>query len=1062
MTFRTAVIVSALLLALPASRAASADGPDGASPTARLPLGRSLGVYQRRAIERLLAPGAPAAVESLRVCVIRVYFPDRGFVDTHGSFYFDNELRHLAEYWHGASRGEFALSCDLRPEVVRLPAPEAYYGDDEVWSRRMAEILIQVVRETDATIDFSAYDAIAIIHADAGRETDFKDDSRYQLLSGFVSPDEMAEALADTLGTPGVPTNDGAPGDTLYLDNLMVWPEWASQDGYTFGALGIYAYQVGLRLGMIPLYDTTPAGFPDSQGCGNFDIMGYGIYNALGFVPAFPSAFNRYLMGWGETAVVGSGADVRLLDVNAAEPGHPAIVKVPINPSEYYLIENRVHDTNFNGRFDFGDLNGNGVPENEDSLLGAEFDFFITATSNPRPAPDSVVTGSGLLVWHVDETAIRRALDAGGYPNDDRAFKGVDLEEADGIQDLDRPGGGYDFGSYLDAFRAGNNDRFADDTDPSSRTNGGARSGIAFEGISAAAREMGFSVRFSPALDFLRGEIAASLGALAPVVMPSSVDGHDRVILAADSGRILVAEAGMDAWDGSIGELVREPGAEWISTPVSAREGFAGIFVIERGGVLRRYAENGTPLTIDDDATPYTLQLRGGVRGALMAANVDGDADEEILAFSSTADSTYLCVLGAGWSMWPGDQVRKGPFGGEFAVAEGRLASYPASALVDGAEQPDWTGVYFATYRAPSGTPDPSRDGVRLHFLPIYREGPGTLYPEHFMRTAGVTAEPRSLTALAAGDLRGDGAIVAAAALDGGVLCYLQHDVLKGRVELRGERPSSPVLADLDGDGTLETVLRDEAYVYVFSGFGVPATGWPRAIDAAAASAYAGVPPLPPVVGDVDGDGRPDVVVRVGGALRAYDRFGRELAGWPLPGEGASGGGLALLRTETGMLRVADAASLAPVAADGASGPAVTSLRSYGMGRDFPAGQSWPSFRHDGRGSGRQPRSGTSAGERSLVAPGSFIVYPNPVRGSRFTVRLALSKPALVTVTIVNVEGEKIASIRRPHDWPAGSAVPFEQAFDAGAFASGIYIVRVEATASGERFTDAKTFAVVR
>ena len=1050
MTFRTAAIVSAMLLAIAAPPGAPAVSAAEGVSKPLLPRGRSFGVYQRRAIERLLAPGAAAAADSLRVCVIRVYFADREFIETHGSYYFGNELRHLSEYWHGASRGAFALSCDLRPEVVRLAGDEAYYGNDELWSQRMAEILIQVVQETDGAIDFGAYDAVAIIHADAGRETDFKDDSRYQLLSGFVSPEEMAEALADTLGTPGVPTNDGAPGDTLYLDNLMVWPEWATQDGYTFGALGVYAYQVGLRLGMIPLYDTTPADFPDSQGCGNFDLMGYGIYNALGFVPAFPSAFNRYLMGWGKAIEVVSDADVTLPDVNATDPDRTAIVKVPINPSEYYLIENRVHDANFNGRFDFGDLNGNGVPENEDSLLGAEFDFFITATSNPRPAPDSVVTGSGLLVWHVDETAIRRALDAGGYPNDDRAFKGVDLEEADGIQDLDLPGGGYDFGSYLDAFRAGNNNRFADDTDPSSRTNGGAPSGIAVQNVSAAGPEMSFSVRFASALGFHRGEVAASLGALAPVVMRSSVDGPDRVVMAADSGRILVAEAGGGSWDGAIEELVREPGAEWMCTPVSARDGFAGIFVIERGGVLRRYAENGTPLTIDDDATPFALQLRGNVRGALMAADVDGDAEEEILAFSSTADSTYVCVLGA--TSYPAGAKRMGPFGWEFGVVDGRLAALPASAYRDGEEYPSGPGVYVATWRAPQGL-----RYHMLHFLVHYIPP----LPD-VSAIAGVTVEPRNLSALAAGDIDGDGRVEMAAAFEGGALQYFDGDGSLRRVELRGDHPSSPVLADLDGDGTLETILRDESHIYVFSGFGVAATGWPRAIDAPVASAYVRTAAVPPVIGDVDGDGRPDIVVRVGGDLWAYDRSGRAIAGWPLPGEGASGGGLALLRTEAGALRIADVACLEPVAPDGARGAAVASLRAYETERDFPGGQVWPSFRHDGRGSGRQLRSAAEAGSRPLVEPRSFIVYPNPVHGPRFTVRLALSKPARVTVTILNMEGEKVAAIERSHDWPAGSAVPFEAAFDAGAFASGIYIARVEATASGERFADARKFAVVR
>jgi M6 family metalloprotease-like protein len=252
------------------------------------PRGSAVGAYQREAVRRLLE-GRVVAADSLRICVFRVSFTDRDMHPQHDSLYFANELRHLFEYYEGASRGRFELRWELMPGIIQLTGSEAYYGESDLWTERMSEILIQIVLERDGEVDFARYGAVAVIHAGAGRETDFNNDSPYQIYSGFVNPEEMAGALADTLGAPGVPTNDGAPGDTLYLDNLMIWPEEASQDGFAFGSLGIYAYQVGLRLGMVPLFDTTPEDYPDSQGCGNFDLMGYGIYNALGFVPSFPS-----------------------------------------------------------------------------------------------------------------------------------------------------------------------------------------------------------------------------------------------------------------------------------------------------------------------------------------------------------------------------------------------------------------------------------------------------------------------------------------------------------------------------------------------------------------------------------------------------------------------------------------------------------------------------------------------------------------------------------------------------------------------------------------------------
>ena len=43
---------------------------------------------------------------------------------------------------------------------------------------------------------------------------------------------------------------------------------------------------------------TVGSGSPDSQGIGQFGLMGYGLFTAGGLVPAEPCAFNRMLMGW--------------------------------------------------------------------------------------------------------------------------------------------------------------------------------------------------------------------------------------------------------------------------------------------------------------------------------------------------------------------------------------------------------------------------------------------------------------------------------------------------------------------------------------------------------------------------------------------------------------------------------------------------------------------------------------------------------------------------------------------------------------------------------------------
>lgn len=1077
-----------LILLLPEgahSRAATAErGPVRTG----LPRGTAGNAFQRGSLEKLIR-GASRAVDSLDVIVFRVSFADRTFGAQHDSLYCENELRHLTEYYLGASRNVFHLNAELAPGIIPLSGTEAYYGDDALWKERMGEILIELVQKTDSSIDFSRYDAVAVIHADAGQETDFNGDSPGQLWSGFVDPREMAEALKDTLGTPGVPTNDTVNGDTISVDNLMVWPEESSQDGYTFGSLGIYAYQLGLRLGMIPLQDTTPGNFPDSQGIGQFDLMGYGIYNGafqakdykilLSLVPAFPSAFNRYLMGWVEPVVVEGDCTARIVDINTAGSADTALIKIPISPSEYFLIENRVHDTNFNGKFDFIEGNhdsidyvGNAIPENEDTLRGAEFDFFLTETTDLLVSGDSLrITGSGLMIYHVDESVIRRAIESGGYPNDDAIWKGVDIEEADGIQDLDGPGGAFAFGSFYDSFRKGNNDRFGMHTSPSSLSNSGAETGIELDEISASGHFMTFRARFSPPMDFKRGEFAGDCGRLSPIPADIDGDGVEELVMAADTGLIYaVPGAGSADWTGQVTKIADVEGTLWSAPPVLGdvdHNGVIEMFIASQDGTLHAFGPAGALYPIDTDGTPGALKLRGDYASAPIALELDGDPGDEILVLSSTADSTYVCIIGLSRT-WPGTGgIRRGSDGIEMNVGPGRVVSHPAfGVLHEGGKNVE--GLYFVTSH--------SGNVLQFHFVPLldneslvgWLSGSTSL-----LMTFNETIE--GFMTLAAGDVDGDGSdelVVTVPAYGNNVgsneVLYMAPSWPHRSVlaPVRGSHASSPVLADVDGDGTLETALRDEKYLYLLSGFGVPVSGWPKALDNAIVEHDRGTYPAPPVIGDVNGDGRIEVVFRIAGALHAFDFRGSEIAGWPLPGEGGTGGSTALLKGEGNGLYLFDSASFLPYSIDSTLGgqaeETVSSVRRYDPKCAFPESQMWPCYRYGADGSSRQLRSAGASPRQTRVDPASFIIYPNPATGSSVTIRILISAPAEVRLKVLNIEGEIVLERTRSHPWFEGSAVPFEETIDTKPFSSGVYIARIEIAGDSWSWSGSKKFAVIR
>jgi M6 family metalloprotease-like protein len=198
--------------------------------------------------------------------------------------------------------------------------------------------------------------------------------------------------------------------------------------------IGVYCHELAHNLGLPDLYDTTF----QSAGIGPFGLMGTGAWGQRdvypGDGPVHPCAWSLLFLGW-------ASAEELLPGSYLARPGQVYRTIQNCADGEAFLLENR---------------------------LQADF--------------DSGLPGSGILIWHVDDR-----VDGNDEPNQLQ----VDLEEADGMQDLELSPQAK--GSAQDFFFYGNQDEFGPATLPDSSSNDGQPTGILVSSIGSPGAEMPFS-----------------------------------------------------------------------------------------------------------------------------------------------------------------------------------------------------------------------------------------------------------------------------------------------------------------------------------------------------------------------------------------------------------------------------------------------------------------------------------------------------------------------------------------------------------------------------------------
>lgn len=475
------------------------------------------------------------------ILVLRVQFSDQPFQSTavypdhlvHDAAFFDRWMLHLSDFFADASHYSYDLGYTLHPTVFTLPRAMTWYGTDTTDSIdvNLDDFLTDLIAQADPQINFSHYGGVIIFHSGAGQESDISGINGGEIWSTFLTRKRL-QAWFD-------PENDayaGYPADGVQLTNIVIVPENEYQDyfpgegdenadTYLFSMYGVLAHQYGHLLGLPTLFDNDSSNGA-SQGIGNWGLMGTGVWNASGYVPAQLDPWCRLYLGWEPVITVTENSENLPVDYFLDPwPEVHRLYKIPISDTEYFLVENRLQnpDGSLDPYSNQPSYTFKLLPEGEQDYyenypllpyfnfmenryIGCEWDFMLPGLGGPLPSGMAIpVDGSGLLIWHIDENVIAENFTANfdlNYINAYAPHKGVDLEEADGIQNLDVAAPDqYKYGGPYDSFRADNNDYFGSQTHNgvlSLPTSDSYYGGTPLEiyDISASGKQMTFSVSF--------------------------------------------------------------------------------------------------------------------------------------------------------------------------------------------------------------------------------------------------------------------------------------------------------------------------------------------------------------------------------------------------------------------------------------------------------------------------------------------------------------------------------------------------------------------------------------
>ncbi len=885
-------------------------------------------------------------------------------------------------------------------------------------------------------------------------------------------------------------------GATDTLRSIMVVSETASQDGLNWGINGIIANQVGRELGLPNTYDVVKG----ISRLGYFDLMDFAGYNAgNGFLPALPAAWDRLYMGWGTVKEVRPTAGHPItVEIAAAGSGlGTEIVKVPLNGSEYLLIENRQRSWNKDGTVEVGYVKDAGEQTEEKKItvpvdsVSKLFEDSVCVKGKCKPnekqlsgfilAPSSFDAGlpaSGIAVWKVNEWYLRETLQYGianfwgGKALRDHQF-GISLVESDGILSIGKSFKNalgedtYDYGSGTDLLPhlriPGKDSKEKFDTVKTIAPTGYANTMTTQGGYTGIKITVNVpkDARKEKTSNAFMGDSVVNYAA--PIIS---------VTISIDDGSI---EGSKFPREIGLNSAVR--GAVFVDDP--EHEGQKIIVVGAEDGTLQAFNALGDTLFVADTVITQKSLTRDSAKVEVPLYRV-GPSNGALVGMASDGKNVYSLHKNklvktrfvGGIPMQDEvavDSATAGPVihdGKIWIASREGVVMYDAGNFVpvQGFKVSEKSSVGAFTDFAYCGKNPKSDDG-----LFAYVSSDGRVYADHGL--IKLKGEPGETFRIACTDMDRDENVDILAVGSRGTVVAMNLDGEKGLLKTRWTKTykrgaagtsglknetSGIAIGDINGDKYPEIVFLGDNLVYALDRSGLPIAGFPVKISRGS--------PIygffsDPVLVDVTGDATPEILVPSNdGLVYAYTGKGKALAekdGFPL-----AAGSFEYAESEKQLkpmsIFVADAVPTAKSA-----GPEIYALhrgklsafrlrKASADAAESPAAWTLPAGGNERTGFFDASKLGAPESSKQKDEIREFFVYPNPVRGGNAKARFEIGNSAkTVSLEIYDITGycvyqQKMSGVQAGRN-------QFEN-LDLKALGSDVYTVRLQV-----KFSSGKT-----